>query len=244
MGNDFFIDAPLLDPPVKWLSPIGFVIALWYAVRAKQRRFQFILAWFLVSLIPPLLSVPNGNRAIGTIPTVFFFVSLGAVAIADFFAHAVKKHRRLVQTLIIGFICIFTGGTTFILYLGPHRMELPGFYPETRVATDYIKSVLDTHDIYITDNFPRELLTYTLYRGGDPFIKNYTWFPQKESMLDITPNVNRGILFVLFPTEDNMHFTDQLLTRFPHARRFFLPYYTDVIYRYAAIVVEVPPNSL
>ncbi|OGG11444.1 hypothetical protein A2Z00_05690 [Candidatus Gottesmanbacteria bacterium RBG_13_45_10] len=243
-GNDFFVDAPLLDPPAKWLFPIGFVIALWYALRAKQRRFQFMLAWFFVSLVPPLLSVPNGNRAIGAIPTAFFFVSLGAVGIADFFAHALNKYRHLIRTLIVGFICVFTGATTFLLYLGPHHVELPGFYPETRVATDYIKTVLDTHDIYITDNFPRELLTYSFYRGGDPFIKNYTWFPQKESMLDITPNPNRGIVFVLLPTEDTMSFIDTLLTRFPHARRFLLPYTTSGVYRDAAIIVEVPQNSV
>ena len=63
-GNDFFIFEPLVDEPISWLLPIGFLITLLFSLIKKDKRYFFMVCWFLASLLPGVLSVPNGNRAI------------------------------------------------------------------------------------------------------------------------------------------------------------------------------------
>ena len=213
-GNDFFIDQPLLDPWVRWFFPIGFFVVIWHAFGKGDRRYLFMLLWFFVSLVAGILSVPNGNRAIGAIPAVYFMISAGLVFISQQF--------RKLAFAIIALVCVTSAFTSYRDYLSPYRHEPPGFYPETLIATNYIRTIWDEYDIYLTDNYPRETLTYLLYRGGDPFVRTYTWYERNADFLSVAPRGPKGVAFFMFATPTNERIATLLMDKFPQAEKFYL----------------------
>lgn len=239
-GNDFFVDQPLLNAPTQWLLPIGIVIALWFGVMKKNKKYLFILLWGLTSLIPALASLPNGNRAIGTIPVVYFLAALAALTTAHWVSGLFKLYTKVIYILLVSICALITMAVTYTLYLGPHRLELPGFYPETRVVTDFVKSLPNTYSIYLSDNYPRELLTYYLYRDGDPFKKHYTWIEHPQDFLTIQRAPNEQLLFIMFANDNNEVVARSLLSHYSSAQKTYLWYHNDEIQRKAALVIRVP----
>lgn len=260
-GNDFFIFEPLVDKPVSWLLPFGFIITFYFSIFRKSKKHFFMLCWFIASLIPGILSTPNGNRAIGAIPSVYFFAAVGLLYPLQFISDRLPKYK--LKYFTTGLILLFSVYTFFITYrdyLGPKRRELRGFYPETLVTTKYIKTIWDDYDIYLTDNYPRELLTYYLYRKGNPFVKNYNWIENSTAFLNIGTNqtlagdnnyqnilgestsINKkGLAFFMFATPENELIAKQLMKKYPKSNKFLLWYYNDnIIKRPASLVVLIP----
>jgi 4-amino-4-deoxy-L-arabinose transferase-like glycosyltransferase len=240
-GNDFFINTPLLDPPLLWLFPVGFAVALWHAVGRKNRRYQFVMVWFLVSLLPGILSLPNGNRGIGAMPAVYFFTAVGALSVASFLTRRAGKHTVLTKNLILVYVCVFSLITTYVIYFSPYRRDVPGFYPETKIVTDYIKTIRNSYDIAVTDNYPEELLLFYLYRSGNPFEKTYTKVETAEKLLTMQPPVGRGLALVLFATEANEKRADAYLKKYPGAKKQVLWYTDGPIRRPAGLIILLSP---
>jgi len=245
-GNDFFIDEPLVDQPTSWLLPIGFLIALIKVVKNRDKNYLFIFLFFLFFLIPGILSIPNGNRVIGTLPVVYFFAALGLLAISDLIARFWGSKKKLVGSLaIFAFLASITL-TTYQNYLGSERRELPGFYPETYITLDYLSQLKDKndYDFYFTDNFPRELLTFLLYNPGqeNPFQKNYTWLEKNTGFLKVTKSPGKGIGFIMFDSPLNQPIATALLSKYPHAHKINLSYKNENIQRPGSIIIFVPKN--
>ncbi len=123
-GNDFFIFRPLVDIPVSWLIPIGFIFCLWVVFTKKWNNYIFILLWFIFSMIPGILSIPNGNREVGTIPVVYFFAAVGFYLIISFIETVGKLKENFKRILIVSFL-ILSSFVSYHLYMGPKRLELP-----------------------------------------------------------------------------------------------------------------------
>lgn len=264
-GNDFFIFRPLVDAPISWLIPIGFIVCLWKIIFKKSLNYFFIMVWFLFSMIPGIFSAPNGNREIGTIPSVFFFAGLGIIFIVDLFDRIFHLGEK-VKIMTIFLFLLTSSLVTYNLYLSKNRLELPGFYPETLVTTNYIKTIWNDYDIYVTDNYPRELLTYYLYRNNqrDTFVRNYVWLDNSLAFLNVQPNIQndialteqntggdilgastqkkRGVAFFMFANDFNEQTAREILSRYSNARKFYLLYTDDNINRLASLVILVPPK--
>ncbi|MEK9175879.1 MAG: glycosyltransferase family 39 protein [Patescibacteria group bacterium] len=243
-GNDFFIFEPLVDKLVSWLLPIGLIITIYFIIIKKDKKYFFMLIWLISSLVPGILSVPNGNRAIGVIPSIYFLAAVGLLYPAQFALKRIKnKIAAHVIYILIFLICASGAISTYHDYLGPNRRELAGFYPETLVITNYIKTVWNNYDIYITDNYPRELLTYYLYKEGkDAFTKNYTWLDNSESFLSLSKtNQNHGYAFFMFATPENEETAIELKRKFPNSKKFYLWYTNNNIARPASLVVLTKP---
>lgn len=256
-GNDFFIYDPLIDKPLSWLLPIGFSLIFVKIFKDRDTNYLFILLWFLASLIPGILSVPNGNRGIGTVPTVYFFTALGLVFLTDSMSSVLKEGKKLFSHLLITAFLIITALSTYQNYLGPNRKEIPGFYPETFIVAQYIKTIWDKYDIYLTDNYPRETLTCLLYRDGNPFKKNYAWLENRYTFLNISRNLaclgqqgtvlgtrqpEKGAAFFMFAIPENESLTQTFLKENPNAQKFYLWYDNNNIHRKASLVILVPPK--
>ncbi len=245
-GNDFFIFRPLVDTPVSWLIPIGFAICLWQICLKKSVNYFFIMSWFLFSMIPGILSAPNGNREIGTAPSVYFFAAVGIIFIIDLLDRILHLGKKI-NIILLAVFLLMSSLITYNLYLGKNRLELPGFYPETLVTTKYIKTIWNNYDIYITDNYPRELLTYYLYRNGqqDAFTKNYTWENNSLAFLNIPSSLGntKGLAFFMFVNAFNEQTAKQLLQKYPIAQKFYLYYSNDNINRPASLVILVSPQT-
>jgi hypothetical protein len=242
-GNDFFIFRPLVDFPVSLLIPIGLVMCIWYSFRRKTINYIFILFWFLASLLPAVASSPNGNRAIQTIPTVYLFCAIGLISITSIINY-IFRVRKKIHLLLITIFLVFSTYVTYFLYLGPNRLELPGFYPETLSTSNYIKKIWNDYDIYITDNYPRELLTYYLYKNSssDAFLKSYSWLENSSDFLVIDTKNNKGSAFFMFNNEQNDIVANNLLSNFPTSKKIILWYDNDNIHRQASLVILVPPG--
>ena len=216
---------------------------MWQIIIKKRIIYGILLLWFVFSLLPGILSVANGNRAIGAIPPVYFFSAVGILWIIDLCTYLLRgKIKQVVSICALSIVCCIGINNTYRIYLGPERRELPGFYPETFVTMPYIKPYIETYDIYVTDNFPRELLTYFLYIDGNPFYKNYTWLEHNTDFLTVTPNPKKGILFVMWDISGNYPITEELLTVYPQATEMHIPYVNDQISRSASILIAVPPR--
>jgi len=261
-GNDFFIDQPLLDAPARWLFVIGLVVAVWWAVR-RSRRYTFLLLGLVMALLPGLVSIaPNGNRGSGTMPFVYILAALPLVAVleaADAWRQRlpapVRRRPSPIRFLAEGAVTLLLiSGLVgvFNQYLGPSRVVLWGFYPETTVVGRYVRQIDARYDAYLTDNYPRDALTYITYQPGDPLIglessgyprqPHYTWQDSNQQFLTDAARPGRGLAFFMFsglPQNDAM--LQQLRARYHNAVAFTLIYHDDIVTRPASLVVLVPP---
>lgn len=244
-GNDFFISEPLVDFPLSILVPIGLLISLYFIVLKREKKYLFILIWLATASLPGILSEPNGNRLIGTIPSIYFLCAVGLFFPVTYFISKLKtdkNNKKIISTSVIITFFVYSMLITYNNYLGENRRDLAGFYPETKVTTDYIKTIWLNYDIYLTDNYPRELLTYYLYKPGtNSFNKNYTWLEYNHEFLEVEKNKNKGIGFFMFNNPENEYIANQLLKKYPGSNRFYIWYQNDNIYRAAALVVLVKP---
>lgn len=245
-GNDFFINEPLLDEPVSWFLPIGFLISLIKIVKSKDKNYLFMFLFFLFFLIPGVLSTPNGNRGIGTLPAVYFFAAVGLLTITDFLTQFRFSQKRLFAPLAITIFLTLITLMAYKDYLGPKRREIAGFYPETYITLNHINNLKNKndYDFYFTDNFPRELLTFLLYNPDqeNAFQKNYTWFEENTDFLKVTQKPEKGIIFVMFDNQFNQIVADELLRKYSQAHQINLPYENESINKPASILIFVPKN--
>lgn len=232
-GDDFFVEEPLLDFPTNIFFLIGLASAL---LLIKKLEYQLILLGFFINLAPGLLSSPNGNRNIGVLPFVFLLSGIGLEKVCQ-----ILKSRLRQRHLYYGFgvlILITTFVNTWRLYFSDQRRELWGFYPETTIVGNFMKPLLDKYDFYLTDNYPRDALTFLTYQGGEPFLKHYQWFEKKEQFLTVQPQ-GKGIVFVMFKTSENLKFLETLRKKFPSGHSEELKYLSQGGHRPAALLYLV-----
>jgi sugar lactone lactonase YvrE len=197
-GDDFFVTEPALEYPTAVLFVFGL---LWAIVRWKDERSQFLLLGFVIGLLPGLISRPNLNRDVGTMPFVYFFVAMGAMFLAQQLRVLVPRIGRHLAVIVLVGLCAAATAATFSQYLGPTRRTIWGFYPETTVVGQYLKPLVPNNAIWVGgDNYPRDSITYLTYQGtGNPQVRNYTWLDDlsvlRNARLSAPPG--KGMVFLL-----------------------------------------------
>lgn len=174
-GDDFFVDTPGLEAPVAVFFVFGVLWALWNANDSRARLLLFGLA---LNLVPGLVSKPNLNRCIGTMPFVYLLAALGVL----FFVVRLDRLRRdgapsrAGILLVVVVVCSATVAT-YRQYLGSSRRSIPGYYPETTVLGRTLRGLVPGYTVYVGGaNFPRDTLTYLTYTGGgEPLRRRYVW---------------------------------------------------------------------
>lgn len=240
-GDDFFVNEPLLEliPGIFFLVGLGFTL-----IKIRQRPNLFVFLWLIVTLLPGFLSAPNGNRGIGSIVPVYLLTGLGFYQFLCFFFKLLPSKVSILAPLTAALIL---GGQTlssYDQYLGYNRREIWGFYPETTIVGQYIQKIKNEYDIYVTDNYPRDALTFLTYEKGRPiFQQEYQWFEDRNQFLSVFQKKNKGLAFIMFDIPQNQLFVQKLKTKFTQARPLRLPYYNGRINRVAALVVLVPRND-
>lgn len=234
-GNDFFTTQPLLDQPTATLFLIGLVFCL---LKIRRPENAFVIGGLVINLLPGLLSVPNGNRIMATLPFVYLIAGIGFYRLSELILKQ-SRSKLLISRAFVIFICLWAVYNTYSLYLGPNRRELWGFYPETTVVGNYMKPRLEAYDFYLADNYPRDALTFITYDEGDPFTKHYTWYENRENFLGVVPNENKGLIFVMFDNDNNLFFIERLRQKFPEGKLDRLRYVDNKIDRSAGLVFVV-----
>jgi len=189
----------------------------------------------------------------GALPFVYILAALPLVAGLDVVGR-LPYNARLLPEAVVTFILFFALLGTFNQYLGPRRTEVWGLYPETTVVGRYIRQIDARYDSYLTDNYPRDALTYITYQPGDPLVgldqggyplqPHYIWQDSNQQFLADTARRGRGLAFFMFsglPQNDAM--LQQLRARYRNAVAFTLIYHDDIVNRPASLVVLVPPSG-
>lgn len=244
-GDDFFVNTPGLEYLAAVLFPLGL---LWCCSTPRDARAQFLLIGFVVGLLPGLLSKPNMNRDIGTMPFVYFFAALGALFCAkQFSCLAPPAQRRLLTGILATAVIAVSAWATYAQYLGPSRRLVWGYYPETTVLGEYLATLTPTYRVWVLGgHFPVETLTYLTYRGGDPFTPNFTRHEDPTQILrgEAPQPDKRGLAFA-FPDETlAMLVMAELRNRYPAHEIVNLRYPANDNGRIFARVLLVPPHTL
>jgi len=246
-GNDFFINEPLLDQPVSWFLPVGIVVAIIMFLKGKGKNYLFMLLFLLFFLIPGVLSSPNGNRAIGALPAVYFFSALGFSTFINYLGGLWKQKKSLIMVVATTVFLAVTTWVGYHNYLGPHRRELVGFYPEVFIALNHLQKIenRNAYDLYFSDRFPPELLSFFLYQPikDNPFPKDYFWPFQSEEFLNVTPKPGRGIIFAMLDHPTNQVIANSLIKKFPRSQLIKLAYQNDNIQKPGSLLVIVPESN-
>jgi len=217
-GNDFFVNEPILDFPLSVFFVFGFAIC---CLLFNRPRYGILLIWFLMSLVPGLLTAPNANRNIGALPPAMIIAAIACdTAIASLWGTLSRFWRRAgtvlaVLAVTIGLVITYCN---YRWYISPDtRRELWGVYPETRVVGEYMDTILDEYDVYVADNYPIDALTFLTYRGGDFVPRFHHLWERGHRILekDLAPPSGKGVAFIAKPIRKNEPVFRRLLARYP-----------------------------
>lgn len=236
-GDDFFVNEPLLE----LIPGIFFVVGVGIAfIRLRQRRNLFVLLWLIMALLPGFLSIPNGNRGIGSLVPVYLLAGLGLYWYVQVLYKSLPAKVHLLVTVSIMFVLAGQILCSYNQYLSYNRWEIWGFYPETTIVGQYIQKIKNEYNIYITDNYPRDILTFLTYeKGREVFKQEYQWFRDSNQFLNVPKTKDSGLVFIMFDTPPNQLLVQKLKVKFPGISVLRLPYTNDRINRVAALVALV-----
>lgn len=225
-GDDFFTTTPGLE----FWAAVFFVFGLlWCLVQLRDGRAQFLVLGLLVGLVPGLLSNPNMNRNIGTMPFVFFFAGLGVAYVARSVALELPHRMGRAWGAGLGVAAVLASAVaTYEQFLGPKRRAVWGYYPETTVLGKYMATLMPRYRVWVGgDNFPNDTLIYLTYQGGDPFIPRFVWVQEVPSLLLMNlpePTPDRGLAFLLGNVPASQIVLEELARRYPQHERVELRY--------------------
>jgi sugar lactone lactonase YvrE len=215
-GDDFFIDTPALEYPLAMFFAFGL---LWALIKLGDERVQFIVLGLVINLIPGLVSKPNMNRDVGTMPFVYLLAAMGALFFAEQAKRLIPRTGHVIAAAVLVAAGIFATGATYSQYLGRHARAVWGYYPETTVLGKYIKTLVPQYTIWVGGaNFPRDALTYLTYTGqADPMQRNYTWLDDVRVLSQVQPPLQpgKGVAFVLANEGVSAMVLSQLEGRYP-----------------------------
>ena len=219
-GDDFFINEPLLEPMAAVLFLIGIITALWQVTR---REYLFVLAGLLISLLPGVLTVPNGNRGITAVPFVYALIPIGLACFADGCAALVRPGRGR-DVLFAGLVSLAIGVAAIESYqefLGPSRRPMGGFSAAATAAGEFMHEHINTYRTYtIAGNWPEYTLIYLSYPGqGSPFERQFAYgrtLGQVEDEIDRYGT--KGLLFLLDLGPEGTSALERLEKRFAEHR--------------------------
>ena len=225
-GDDFFIATPALEYPAAVFLAFG---VLWGLTRLRDERVQFLLLGLLVNAIGGLVSKPNMNRDIGTMPFIYFFVALGVTFFAQQLARLIPRAGHAIAVMFVVIVGAAAAQATYMQYLGPNRRDIWGFYPETTVLGKYMKTLVPDYQIFVGDTpyFPRDALTYLTYPGtGDPYERHYTWLDDVSMLLrtPLSPPPGKGLAFIVENTGHGPKVLSELMRRYPNHKSVELRY--------------------
>lgn len=216
-GDDFFTTQPLLEWPSAIVFIFGCIVCL---VTIRKKSSQVLLLGMFVFLLPGILTEPNGNRAMGTMPFVYLLIGIGGATCIQIL---LKLRNRFVLYGVYAGVVLTVCTVCWQTYFGEHRRDIFGFYPETTVVGNYMKQRVASTDFYITDNFPRDTLTFLTYQHGSPYTKQYVWLERDTDFLTVKRTAFRRLIFVAFPNNHHEEVFRLLKLQYPRA-------YDDMLY--------------
>ena len=240
-GDDFIIDTPILEPIPAVLFALGLVYCL---LHIRRLECFFLCSSFLLALLPGIVSKPNANRCIATLPFVYVFAAVALVVIVRMLLVVVGPRFKTAVLLLAGLTLLSCAELTYVEYLGPKRRPIWGYYPETLVVARHLKTLIPQTEVHIAaGNYPRDTMTFISYPGGVPAVPYYQWYDRPEDILTVSPRGDRPVAFIV---ENSPHFQqirDSLLQMYPDHTLTPLRYPASPSGRVFAQTIRVPAEA-
>lgn len=173
---------PGLDPVQAVLFWLGVVLCL---VRWRQPRNLFLLAWWLVMLLPSILApnpIPHSLRAIGTLPVACILAAQALVTLSSWLAQRWRRLGPAVPLAVSAALALYLGWAGYDTWHSYYRTWLPrdevyyAHYGHMADLAEQINRDAGSETIYIFPvNYDRLGETYheytleLLHRGPVPF---------------------------------------------------------------------------
>ncbi len=152
---------PMLSWPIGLLFIIGLVLVIKNLFKDRDTS-VFLIGWFLIMLLPSILTcegLPHALRTIGVIPVVYILAALGLALVFRW----VSKINRLTAFLIIGFLLVYPALDNFNKYFFKWAQDpnVPGAFRQDLVKlTDSLKDWPAETKKYIIVNEPGVRVPY------------------------------------------------------------------------------------
>jgi len=243
-GDDFFTATPGLEYPAALFLVFG---VLWGLARIRDERVQFLFLGLVVNAIGGLVSKPNMNRNIGMMPFVYFFAALGVTYFAVQVRRFVPRAGQAAAAVFVVIVGAAAAQATFGQYLSANRRDIWGFYPETTILGRYMRTLAPDYRIWVGDTpfFPRDTMTFLMYRDGDPMERHYTWLDDVGTLLRVPLKAppGKGMAFLIENAGKGPTVLAELRRRFPTHTAVELRYPPDGG-RVFAKGILVPPDAV
>jgi hypothetical protein len=201
-GNDFFTDFPVLEGPIKYL----WIIGIFYCLIKFKKYWPSPLLFFTL-LLPSVFTVPSFHRAVGTLPLVYFF---GILFLFKLFHSTKKIYKSYVAISIIVILSLLQIYISFKKLYIDQQPFLWGFYPETTVVGNYLKTLPHAPMAVYASNWPVDALTFLAlkdYSSVKPPFYNYQSYntPSRDGLPEIIQDLQNSRLpsNTIFIVENN-----------------------------------------
>ena len=217
-GNDFFVSEPLLEP----IAGVFFLVgALVLVCRVREANARFVVVGFALSLLPGLLSFPNGNRCITAMPFVYVVIGAGCAAAVQSVAFAWRAAgARLVAGALLGLFVVGATVETYGSFVGSRRPNLRGVSASATAAGEYLQGFGGKYRKFaVSSSWPRYTLMYLGFTGGNPLEPDITLGRSLEDVEGQIPRFGRKGLVVVTDTAGvGQKAREGLRKIFPNAR--------------------------
>jgi 4-amino-4-deoxy-L-arabinose transferase-like glycosyltransferase len=171
---------PMLNFWASGFFALGFLYSCWIILKkifAKSDSNEYfkhliLIIWFLGMLVPEILSaegIPHGLRAIGAIPSVFFFSAL----IIDFLLQKINI-KKIFLNVLLGIILLTSLGYDYYLYFGISANS-PDFYYEYRSDLTVVSNYLNERNLkektyLVLDEYSAQTPEFLTAKYHQPYI--------------------------------------------------------------------------
>ncbi|NOZ26560.1 MAG: hypothetical protein GXP39_00720 [Chloroflexi bacterium] len=235
MGDFFDNSHPLLGHLEAILYVGGLGVLLGNLHRARPR---LLLGWYILALLPGLLSWPNAQRLIAATPLALL---LGGLFLYAIWTLLDDVGQAKVMYPLMGMTGLLLLLWTYQIYLGPSRRIVWGYEPERMAVALYLKPIGATDEVLVEERFNQGQVDFINYvPGSDPFVHRFPTFDRQRDVPLRRP-IDRPVTLILETRPDNQVLVATLRTFYPNLQ--VEPIY-DNLRREVAFAVRIPRESV
>ena len=208
--GDFFDNAkPLLGRPWSILYVGGLGVLLGNLHRAKPR---LLLGWFLVLLLPGVLSWPNAQRLMAATPLAFLFGGL--------FLYALWALLDELGWTWVGYPLLAAVGVLLVIwsyqvYLSDDRRLVWGYEAERVSVAHYLQTISESDEVLVEERYNQGQVDFFNHTPGtDAFAHRFQTFDRQRDVPVRRP-VTQPLTMVLEERSENLALLSVLRSLYP-----------------------------
>ena len=212
-------------PMLNWAVGALFVLGLILTIKnlfTKKNASIFLFTWFLIMLLPAILtyeSIPHALRTIGVIPVVYIFAALGLIWLFD----KVSKTNKKIAVFLLIFLLIYPALANFNKYFlqWAKNSHVAGAFRQDLVdLTDYLNNLPGNIQKIILVN---ESGVSVPYPDGLPMPAQTIIFKSNKEIKYLTQDENSQTILnnqptVIIPLKYDQYLFQQLSKKWPDGK--------------------------